>query len=153
MIFKRKKNTEITDLNFALLMALPVIFFLVFVVIYPLAYAFWMSLHKVSMFGGLKFKFIGFANYHKVLVNDKFWDAFFVSIRFTIESTILTILLGLIIAIILSKPFKYKTLIRSIIIIPWSISLYGCGIMWHKLEEVKLVYLQQYTIYLEVKIK
>ena len=59
MSTKIKKNTELTDLNFALLMALPVIFFLVFVVIYPLAYAFWMSLHKVSMFGGLKFKFIG----------------------------------------------------------------------------------------------
>ena len=89
-----------------------------------------MSLHKVSMFGGLKFKFIGLTNYYKVLVNEKFWDAAFVSIRFTLESTILTIFLGLIIALILSKEFKYKTLIRSIVIIPWSISLYGCGIMW-----------------------
>ena len=71
MSTKIKKNTELTDLNFALLMALPVIFFLVFVVIYPLAYAFWMSLHKVSMFGGLKFKFIGLENYHKVLINEK----------------------------------------------------------------------------------
>ena len=68
MSIKVKKNTEITDLNFALLMALPVIFFLVFVVIYPLAYAFWRSLHKVTMFGGLKFKFIGFANFYKVLI-------------------------------------------------------------------------------------
>ena len=130
MSTKVKKNTEISDLNFALLMALPVIFFLIFVVIYPLAYAFWMSLHKVSMFGGLKFKFIGLTTYYKVLVNEKFWDAAFVSIRFTLESTILTIFLGLIIALILSKEFKYKTLIRSLIIIPWSISLYGCGIMW-----------------------
>ena len=89
-----------------------------------------MSLHKVSMFGGLKFKFIGFSNYLKVVTNEKFWDALFVSIRFTIESTILTLLLGLLIALILSKPFRYKTLIRSMIIIPWSISLYGCGIMW-----------------------
>ena len=43
------------------------------------------------MFGGLKFKFIGFANYLKVITNEKFWDALFVSIRFTIESTILTL--------------------------------------------------------------
>ena len=99
MSIKVKKNTEITDLYFALLMALPVIFFLVFVVIYPLAYAFWMSLHKVTMFGGLKFKFIGFANFYKVLINEKFWDAALVSIRFTIESTILTILLGLLISL------------------------------------------------------
>ena len=126
----KKKKTEITELNFALLMALPVIFFLVFVVIYPLTYSFWMSLHKVTMFGGLKFKYIGFANYFKVLDNEKFWDALIVSLRFTIESTILTIFLGLFIAIVLSKTFKYKTLIRSIVIIPWSISLYGCGIMW-----------------------
>ena len=105
MSTKVKKNTEISDLNFALLMALPVIFFLIFVVIYPLAYAFWMSLHKVSMFGGMKFKFIGLTNYYKVLANEKFWDAAFVSIRFTLESTILTIFLGLIIALILSKEF------------------------------------------------
>jgi len=125
-----RRNKEISDLKFALLMSLPVIFFLIFVVIYPLAYAFWMSLHKVTIFGGLKFKFIGFANYLKVITNEKFWDALTVSIRFTIESTILTLFLGLLIALILSKPFKYKTLIRSMIIIPWSISLYGCGIMW-----------------------
>ena len=130
MSIKTKNKSELSDLNFALLMALPVLFFLLFVVIYPLGYAFWMSMHKVTMFGGLKFKFIGLTNYYKVLVNEKFWDAFFVSIRFTLESTLLTIFLGLVIAIILSKNFKYKTFIRSIVIIPWSISLYGCGIMW-----------------------
>ncbi|HIA60089.1 MAG TPA: sugar ABC transporter permease [Pelagibacterales bacterium] len=130
MFNKAKKHSELSDLNFALLMALPVLFFLLFVIIYPLGYAFWMSLHKVTMFGGFKFKFIGLTNYYKVLVNEKFWDAAFVSIRFTLESTFVTIFLGLIIAIILSKEFKYKTLIRSIVIIPWSISLYGCGIMW-----------------------
>ena len=100
-----RRNKEISDLKFALLMSLPVIFFLIFVVIYPLAYAFWMSLHKVTIFGGLKFKFIGFANYLKVITNEKFWDALTVSIRFTIESTILTLFLGLLIALILSKHF------------------------------------------------
>ena len=44
-----RRNKEISDLKFALLMSLPVIFFLIFVVIYPLAYAFWMSLHKVTI--------------------------------------------------------------------------------------------------------
>ena len=28
-----------------------------------------------KIFGGLKFKFIGFANYLKVITNEKFWDA------------------------------------------------------------------------------
>ena len=106
MSIKTKNKSELSDLNFALLMALPVIFFLLFVVIYPLGYALWMSMHKVSMFGGLKFKFIGLTNYYKVLTNEKFWDASLVSIRFTLESTVLTILLGLFIAIILSKDFK-----------------------------------------------
>ena len=113
MFNKAKKHSELSDLNFALLMALPVLFFLLFVIIYPLGYAFWMSLHKVTMFGGFKFKFVGLTNYYKVLVNEKFWDAAFVSIRFTLESTFVTIFLGLIIAIILSKEFKYKTLILS----------------------------------------
>ena len=66
-----EKNKEISDLKFALFMSLPVIFFLIFVVIYPLAYAFWMSLHKVSMFGGLKFKFIHCSNSGAVLNLEK----------------------------------------------------------------------------------
>ena len=80
-----RRNKENFGLKICFINVITRYFFLIFVVIYPLAYAFWMSLHKVSIFGGLKFKFIGFANYLKVITNEKFWDALTVSIRFTIR--------------------------------------------------------------------
>ena len=83
-----------SDLRFALLLALPVLVFLVLVVAYPLGYAVWLSLHQIQFFGGYQADFVGLDNFRAVITDNRFWWSAWVSVRFTIESVVLAMLIG-----------------------------------------------------------
>jgi multiple sugar transport system permease protein len=121
---------ELTNIQFALILMLPVIIFLIAIVVYPLIYALWASFHKIIFFGGYQTKYVGAKNYIKALQSPAFWHSLKVSLRFTAESVVLTLLIGLGVALALARAFPGKRVIRSIAILPWAVSLYGAGIMF-----------------------
>lgn len=121
---------EPSDLQFALLLALPVLLFLVVVVAYPLLYAFWLSLHQIRFFGGYKATWVGLDNYATVLTSKAFWWSTWVSIRFTVESVVLAMTIGLGLALVLNRDWPLQGLVRTIAILPWAVSLYGTGILF-----------------------
>jgi multiple sugar transport system permease protein len=127
---RRLKIKELTNLQFALVLTLPVLVFLVTIIIYPLIYSIWISFHSIIFFGGFKTSFVGFSNYKDILHYQGFWHSLIISLRFTVESVILTMLIGLGIALALSRSFPGKKIIRSFVILPWAVSLYGSGIMF-----------------------
>ncbi|SNB77947.1 multiple sugar transport system permease protein [Arboricoccus pini] len=127
---RTRRTRELSDGHFALLIGLPVIAFLIAVVGYPLIYSIWMSLHKIVFFGGYRATFAGLDNYASVLHDEQFWWSTWVTIRFTIESVLLTMVLGLLIALLLNRRLMLGGLIRTLIFLPWCVSLYGAGLMF-----------------------
>lgn len=125
-----RRTKELSNLQFALLLAMPVILFLVLVVIYPLGYAVWLSLHDIRFFGGYRVSFVGLKNYVDVATSPEFWQSTLTSIRFTVESTVLTLAIGLGLAMVLVRRFRGRTLVRALIILPWAVSLYGTGVVF-----------------------
>jgi multiple sugar transport system permease protein len=125
-----RRTRELSNFQFALLLGLPVFVFLVLVVAYPLGYALWMSLHKILFFGGYRANFIGAGNYAKVLYDPAFWWSAWVTVRFTFESVVLAMLIGLGLALVLHRPMPLGGLIRTLVILPWCVSLYGTGVMF-----------------------
>lgn len=121
---------EISTLSFALIVSVPVLIFLLIVVAYPLAYAFYLSFHEIRFFGGYSATWNGIANYSKVLTDQSFWTALGRTMRFTVETVILTLAVGLGLALILKHlPGKWRWL-RALIILPWAVSPYGAGIFF-----------------------
>lgn len=125
-----KRMRELSDLQFALILSLPVLVFLLALVIYPIGYSIWLSTQKTTFLGGLKFHAVGFGNYIAALSEPSFWNSVKVSMRFLIESLVLTMVIGVMMALILNCEFKLSGLIRSISIIPWAISAYATGILF-----------------------
>lgn len=124
------RTAELSNLRFALLLALPVLVFLVLVVAYPLVYAFWMSLHRVIFFGGYRTEFVGLENYATMVADHRFWWSAWITIRFTLQSVVLAMAIGLGLALLLARPMRFAGLVRTIVILPWCVSLYGTGIMF-----------------------
>ena len=126
-----RHTNQLSNLQFALLLSLPVLLFLLLVMGYPLVYAIWLSLHDVQfIFGKMRAEYVGVANFAQVIGSEEFWHSIWVSIRFTVESVILTISIGLALALVMNMRMRYRGLIRTIIILPWAVSLYGTGVMW-----------------------
>jgi multiple sugar transport system permease protein len=124
------RRAEISNLSFALLISVPVLIFLLIVVAYPLAYAFYLSFNEIRFFGGYSAEWVGFKNYAAVIYDSTFWSSLGRTFRFTIETVILTIGVGLALALILRNlPYTWRWL-RALIILPWAVSPYGAGIFF-----------------------
>lgn len=123
-------RAEVSDLSFALLISIPVLLFLLIVVAYPLAYAFYLSFNEIRFFGGYSVEWVGLKNYTAVLYDRSFWTSLGRTIRFTIETLVLTLGIGLGLALILRNlPVQWRWL-RALIILPWAVSPYGAGIFF-----------------------
>lgn len=127
---RRVKRRELTDGQFALLIGLPVIALLAAIVAYPLVYSAWMSVQRVIFFGGYRTKFVGLKNFTKVIDDPDFWWSAWVTFRFTAESVVLTMLLGLAIGLLLNRQTPLGGLLRTLVFLPWCVSLYGAGLMF-----------------------
>jgi multiple sugar transport system permease protein len=124
------RRSEISTLSFALIISIPVLIFLLIVVAYPLAYAFYLSFHEIRFFGGYSAEWVGLKNYAAVFYDNSFWASLGRTLRFTVETVILTISVGLALALILRNlPYTWRWL-RALIILPWAVSPYGAGIFF-----------------------
>ena len=54
---------ELSNLQFALILMIPVIIFLTIIIVYPLIYALWASFHEIMFLGGLRISYVGINNY------------------------------------------------------------------------------------------
>ena len=127
---RSRQRAEISNLQFALIVTLPVLVFLVLVVAYPLLYALWISFLTISFFGGYSAEFAGLDNYKAVLVDPDFWRSLWTSTRFTVETVIATLVVGMALALILRGLVGRLKWLRALIILPWAVSPYGAGIMF-----------------------
>lgn len=97
---------------------------------YPLIYAVWLSTQEVSFFGGFKTHYVGMSNYTKVLYSPEFWWSTWVTIRFVFLSVVFSMIIGLALAMLMNSVKRGRALLGTLIILPWSVSLYGAGVMW-----------------------
>lgn len=124
------RRGEMSDLRFALIIAIPVLLFLIVVVAYPLAYAFYLSLNDVRFFGGYSADWVGGQNYAKVVADGDFWASLRLTLIFSAETVVLTLAVGMALALILRRlPHGWRWL-RALIILPWAVSPYGAGIFF-----------------------
>ena len=131
----KQRTAELTNFQFSLLLALPVLVFLLLVVAYPLGYALWMSLHEIGFFGGYRATFVGGENFADVIGDRKFKKSLWITVRFTLESVAIAMVAGLLIALVLNRKMRFAGLVRTIVILPWCISLYGTGIIFSYLAK------------------
>ena len=90
----RKSRAERDDARFAFWLVLPTLLVVIGVSIYPVAYAVWTSLHMINPAMGMN-AWVGLDNYRNVFVQQEFRTAAAVTFRFAASVTILTVLLGL----------------------------------------------------------
>lgn len=124
------RSGEISNLSFALVVSIPVLLFLLIVVAYPLGYALYLSFNDIRFFGGYSAEWVGGANYAKVLNDQSFWSSLGRTLRFTVETVVLTLTIGLGLALILKRLPRGWRWLRALIILPWAVSPYGAGIFF-----------------------
>ena len=100
------------------------------VIIVPIVTTLVYSFVNINPLSSHKGEFAGFSFYIKTLSSKTFWDDFGRTLYFTVASTAIETVFGLLIALLLNQKFPGVGLLRSIIIIPWAIPTVVNGSLW-----------------------
>lgn len=99
------------------------------VMLFPAVYILWLSLERRSLIFGTP-QFIGFDNYLRLAHDPQFWNALVNTVYFTVVSVQGELVLGLLMALLLRRPFRGRGLLYAIILIPWAIPTVVSARMW-----------------------
>lgn len=118
----KKLNYQFFDKLMDFSFAVPALFFLGVFVYYPLLYSLYISFTNWNMTKPAK-KFIGLENYEKLLTNDDFYNVLKVTFSYTFIDVILTLVIGLLLALLLNSTKKIYGFMRMIVFMPYYISM------------------------------
>ena len=107
----------------ALGFALPAALFSLILIIYPLLTTIKLSFQDIKFIGSKTGSSTGFTteNYEKLFTNTEFWDALFRSFFYTFTSLAVAFLMGLGLALLLNRKFRFQKLTRTLILLAWPI--------------------------------
>lgn len=107
-------------------------FFILFGIfgLFPILYTAYTSLFRWTLLDGGNHQFVGLANYQRVLTDDRFWNAVFNTVGMFILATVPQLLLALVIANLLNRRLRARTVLRMGILIPNITSVLAVGIVF-----------------------
>ncbi len=95
----------------------PGILFLGLVLIFPLAYSLWLSLHRYSMTDVAQRYFLGLENFTRLFVDSAFLQSLYLHVMFIIICVALQLIIGLAVALFLNRDFFADKIVRSLLLI------------------------------------
>lgn len=118
-----KTKSEKRNHTMAVVFALPAAVFSMLLIIYPLFTTVKLSFQDVKFIGSLTDDSTGFTlgNYTKLCSNMDFWNALGRSVLFTFLALSLSFLIGLGLALLLNKKFRFQKCVRTLILLAWPI--------------------------------
>jgi ABC-type sugar transport system permease subunit len=133
---------RLSEASFARLLVAPAILAIVAVVAVPLAYSLWLSFTDVNLLrgGGAAielfgmrlplYRWVGLKNYLQVFSDPLYWDSLWRTLYFVGAFVIEATLVGLGVALVLNERFPGRPLMRSLLLVPWSLSRIVVGLLW-----------------------
>ncbi len=109
---------------------LPALLFTIVVTQVPFLFSLWYSLTRWKIVPPEPREFIGVENYTDLVTNSFFRSALWVSVLMTVSAVLLSVLFGLILALLLDRPFFGQGFVRTMLITPFLIMPVVAGLVW-----------------------
>lgn len=129
-MFARHRRTA--DLLPAALYLVPAVGILAVFVAFPIASSAYLSLHE---WDGLRPQrpFVGLANYQRLFASREFWNSAWVTSYYTVGVTLLSLALGLLLAVALNRGLRLLSFYRAVYFLPVITSMVAAGVVWTSL--------------------
>ncbi|TQJ46450.1 carbohydrate ABC transporter permease [Streptomyces sp. SLBN-115] len=124
-------------------MVAPVVAVIGVIIGYPLARGVWLSFTdadeaNVERTIGVNhipatYDYVGLANYKAILQDGVFWDRLGWTMVWTVSCVALSFTLGLVLAVMLNRTFKGRSLYRTALILPWAVPAFISVFTWRLL--------------------
>ena len=112
------------------LLCAPAVIVMIGVTGYPIIYALWLSLLRDNLELPQDVKFIGLANYGAVLSSSYWWTALEVTLIITVFSVGITLVLGMLLAMLMHRTIFGRGTVRTTALIPYGIVTVAAAYGW-----------------------
>jgi ABC-type sugar transport system permease subunit len=133
---------RLSESGFAWLLVLPVVIGIALVVVVPLAYSLWLSFTDVNLLRatgpaleafGVRlplYRFVGLRNYLQVFDDPLYWSSLWRTLYFVGAFVAEATVVGMAMALVLHERFTGRPVMRSLLLVPWSLSRIVVGLLW-----------------------
>lgn len=115
---RRKTRGNIAENLAGYLFILPAILVLITFVILPIVWAVFLSLHKVQLLGAIKYEFIGFRNFTRLVEDERVWIALKNTVEYVAIVVPIQTILALVLAVTLNSGIRGKNWWRILFFLP-----------------------------------
>ena len=136
------RPVALSEAAFAWCLIIPAVVGILLVIVFPLLYSLWMSFADVNLLRatgpaieifGMRlplFRFVGLQNYARTFADPVYWSSLWRTLYFVGAFVLEATLMGLGMALVLHERFAGRPLMRSLLLIPWSLSRVVVGLLW-----------------------
>lgn len=123
------------DYRLGYTLLIPLIIVLFGLLAYPIFTALGITLQNKTV--GLPGRFIGLENYRELLFEDPFfWNVVRNGFVFTLGSVFFKLIIGMVMAIVLNQPMRFRGLFRGILLMPWVAPTVVTALTWRWILEL-----------------
>jgi multiple sugar transport system permease protein len=115
------------------LFLLPAVLFLVFTSLYPLAYSLILTFFRWDLKVSPQMTFIGLNNYRHAFTDAEFLNSLTVTLIFVIVTVAVETVLGMAIALLVTRETSRGRVVRSLLLIPMVMTPVVVGVLWRML--------------------
>ncbi|GAB11489.1 putative ABC transporter permease protein [Gordonia araii NBRC 100433] len=119
------------DRRLAYLLITPAALLMALVTAYPIGYAVWLSLNKVSLAQPGRSEFVGLGNYTTVLTDGYWWSALGVTLLITVVSVAIELVLGMAIAMVMHRTIVGRGTVRTMVLLPYGVVTVVAAMSWY----------------------
>jgi trehalose/maltose transport system permease protein len=127
---RRASALQRKQTRLAWLMLAPALLVVAFVAFYPLGQTVYQSFTNQQFLVLEPTKWVGLANYRKLVHDEAFRHSIVVTVKFTVVTVSFEFVLGLIIALVVNSSFKGRGVMRAVMLVPWAIPTVVSAQMW-----------------------
>lgn len=111
-------------------LVLPAVLAILGLIAYPVIYNIDLSFHEVSLNPQRPNEFIGLDNFIKLFTDKEFYLVLGVTILFVIVSVTLSTTMGLLVALLMNRKFRFRGVARSLILLPYVTPMISLVYIW-----------------------
>jgi multiple sugar transport system permease protein len=112
------------------LLCAPAVIVMIAVTAYPVGYAVWLSLERYNLELPNAIKFVGLSNYGAVLTSPFWWQALKVTLIITVFSVAISLVLGMLLALLMHRTLFGRGTVRTAALIPYGIVTVAAAYGW-----------------------
>jgi multiple sugar transport system permease protein len=112
------------------LLCAPAVIVMIAVAAFPIGYAVWLSLERYNLEVPQDIKFVGLSNYAAVLSSPYWWQALKVTVIITVFSVAITLVLGMVLAMIMYRTLFGRGTVRTAALVPYGIVTVAAAYGW-----------------------